>query len=141
MMTFQEFQILHSETIGYFQLIESDLKWIYSLMHNGNIGENYDSLDKRNLGFVIKELKELDYSAGTPFISKNDYNFLNQMREKRNYWCHQAYIDFMYIENFQNSLEFQKVCSKLQRDHDRIEVVQRNVEKAKLNANKVFSRN
>lgn len=62
------------------------------------------------------------------------------MSEKRNYWCHQAYIDFMYIKNFQTSIEFQKVCSKLQRDHDRIEVVQRNVEKAKLNANKFFSR-
>ena len=136
MMTFQEFQILHSETIGYFQLIESDLKWIYSLMHKGNIGENYDSLDKRNLGFI----KELDYSTGTPFISKDDYNFLNQMREKRNYWCHQAYIDFIYTHNFEYSSEFQKVCSKLKRDHDRIEVVQRNVEKAKLNANKVFSR-
>lgn len=62
------------------------------------------------------------------------------MREKRNYWCHQAYIDFIYTHNFEYSSEFQKVCSKLKRDHDRIEVVQRNVEKAKLNANKVFSR-
>lgn len=140
MMTYQEFKILHSETIGYFQLIENDLKWIYSLMHKGDIDENYDSLDKRNLGFVIRELKELDFSAGTPFISKDDYNFLNQMREKRNYWCHQAYIDFIYTHNFEYSSEFQKVCSKLKRDHDRIEVVQRNVEKAKLNANKVFSR-
>ena len=61
-MNFQDFKILHSETIGSFQLIENDLKWIYSLMHKGDVGENYDSLDKRNLGFVIKELKELDYS-------------------------------------------------------------------------------
>ena len=140
MMTYREFQILHSETIGYFQLIEGDLKWIYSLMHKGDVDENYDSLDKRNLGFIIKELKALDYSAGTPFISKDDYNFLNQMREKRNYWCHQAYIDFMYVQNFESSFEFQKVCSKLQRDHDRIQIVQRNVERAKLNANNVFSR-
>lgn len=140
-MTYERFKILYSETISYFQLIENDLKWIYSLMRKGNVGDNYDSLDKRNLGFIIKELKELDYSDGTPFISKDDYNFLNQMREKRNYWCHQAYIDFMYINNFERSIEFQKVFSKLQRDHDRIEVVQKNVEKAKLNANRVFSRN
>lgn len=139
-MTFEQFRILHSETIAYFQLIENDLKWIYSMMHKGDINNNYDSLDKRNLGFIIKELKELDYSAGTPFISKDDYNFLNQMREKRNYWCHQAYIDFMYVQNFEFSSEFQKVCNKLQRDHDRIKVVQQNVENAKLNANKVFSR-
>lgn len=140
-MTYERFKILHSETIACFQQIENDLKWIYSLMHKGDVDQNYDSLDKRNLGFIIKELKELDYSAGTPFISKDDYNFLNQMREKRNYWCHQAYIDFMYVSNFEHSLEFQKVCSKLQRDHDRIEVVQRNVERAKQNAKKIFSRN
>lgn len=139
-MTYEYFKILHSETIGYFQLIENDLKWIYSLMHKGNIDENYDSLDKRNLGFVIKELKKLDYSAGTPFISKDDYNFLNQMREKRNFWCHQAYIDFMYIKNFESSLKFQEICLKLKRDYDHIKAVQRNVEIAKLNANKIFSR-
>ena len=109
-------------------------------MHKGDVSENYDSLDKRNLGFIIKELKALDYSVGTPFISKDDYNFLNQMREKRNYWCHQAYIDFMYVQNFEFSSEFQKVYNKLQRDHDRIKVVQQNVENAKLNADKVFSR-
>lgn len=140
-MNFQDFKILHSETIGCFQLIEGDLKWIYSLMHKGNIDENYDSLDKRTLGFIIKELKELDYSDGTPFLSRDDYNFLNQMREKRNFWCHQAYIEFMYIQNFECSPEFKKICSKLQRDHNCIEVVQRNVEKAKLNANEMFSRN
>lgn len=46
-------------------------------MYKCDVNENYDSLDKRNLGFVIKELEALDYSAGTLFISKDDYNFLN----------------------------------------------------------------
>lgn len=139
-MTFSEFKILHSEIIGYFQLIEGDLKWIYSLMHKGDIEDNYDALGKKNLGFVIRELQELDYSAGEPLISKDDYNFLNQMREKRNYWCHQAYLDFMYKPDFEFSGAFQKVCAKLRKDHDRMAAVQRNVENVKLKANKVFAR-
>lgn len=139
-MNFQDFKILHSETIGSFQLIENDLKWIYSLMHKGDVGENYDSLDKRNLGFVIKELKELDYSAGTPFISKDDYNFLSQMREKRNYWCHKAYVDFMYIPSFESSREFDEVCRRLIKDRNRILSVQKAIQALKLEANQVYKR-
>ena len=58
MMTYRQFHILHSETIGCFQLIENDLKLIYSLMHIGNINKNFDSLEKKNLCFIIKELKK-----------------------------------------------------------------------------------
>ena len=138
MITYREFQILHSETIGCFQLIENDLKLIYSLMHVGNVSKNYDTLAKKNLGFVIKELKKLDYSDGEPFISKDDYNFLNQMKEK-NYWCHQAYIDFMYTNNFEYSSEFQEVCFNLQCDYDRIKVVLKNVEQVRINAVDTFT--
>lgn len=109
-------------------------------MHKGDVGENYDSLDKRNLGFVIKELKELDYSAGTPFISKDDYNFLSQMREKRNYWCHKAYVDFMYIPSFESSREFDEVCRRLIKDRNRILSVQKAIQALKLEANQVYKR-
>lgn len=139
-MTYREFQILHSETIGCFQLVENDLKLIYSLMHIGNVNKNFDSLEKKNLGFIIKELKKLDYSDEKPFISKDAYNFLNQMKERRNYWCHQAYIDFMYTNNFEFSSEFRKVCSKLQCDYDQIKVVQKNVEQLRINAVDMFTR-
>ena len=139
-MTLSEFQILHSELIGCFQFIENDLKWIYSLMRKGDVGENFDSLDKTNLGFVIKILKELDNSDGKPFLSPDDYNFLNQMREKRNYWCHQCYVDFVYLQGSERSREFNKICSKLQRDHQRVIAVQKNVEQAKITAGNLYSR-
>ena len=44
-MTYERFKILHSETIACFQQIENDLKWIYSLMHKGDVDQNYDSLE------------------------------------------------------------------------------------------------
>lgn len=139
-MTFEIFKILHSETIGYFQLIENDLKLIYSLMHTGNIYDNYNSLNNSNLGIILKLLNELDNSDGKPLISNSDYHFLNQMREKRNYWCHQAYIDFVYNDNFENSVKYKKVCDRLQKDHDQIELVYQNVHKLKLKANRIYSR-
>ena len=48
-------------------LIENHLKWIYSLICSSDISENYDSLVKNNLVFVIKEFKKLYYLSRNAF--------------------------------------------------------------------------
>ena len=137
-MTIEQFKQLHSETIMYCQAIEHDLKWIYSYMHIGDQYENFETLSKTTLGALVKKLKELDNSDKDPFISNDDYNFLKQMTEKRNYWCHQCYIDFIYDDN--DSSNYDKVCNKLIRDHDRLKVVSDNVERVRLKAVNPYKR-
>ena len=122
----------------YCQTIEHDLKWIYSYMHIGNQYENFEALSKTTLVALVKKLKELDNSDKDPFISNNDYNFLKQMIEKRNYWCHQCYIGFIYDNN--DSSNYDKVCNKLIRDHDRLKVVSDNVERVRLKAVNAYKR-
>ncbi|MFA6797020.1 MAG: hypothetical protein WCR63_05610 [Bacilli bacterium] len=139
-MTIDEFYKIHGQTIMCFQIIENDLKWIYSLMKAGDVNVTYASISKCTLGEVVSMLKELDKSSGEQFISDNDYNFLRQMKEKRNYWCHRAYIDFMYEPNWDVSTEYENVCQRLLRDNKRIMIVYKNVEQAKIEANKVFAR-
>ena len=68
--------------------------------------------------------------------STADYNLLSQMAQKCYYWCHECYRDFVYKHNWEYSAEFAKVCDKLQRDHDKLEVVCRNVENLKLKLNR-----
>ena len=137
-MTIEQFKQLHSETIMCCQCIEHDLKWIYSYMHKGNQYDNFETLEKTTLGALVKKLKELDNSDNNPFISNDDYNFLKQMTEKRNYWCHQCYVDFIYDNG--GSSNYDKVCDKLVRDHDRLRVVSDNVEKARLRAVEIYKR-
>ena len=139
-MDIEEFKQLHSETIYYCQRIEHDLKWIYSYMRKGNQYENFEMLGKTSLGVLVKKLKELDNSDNNPFISNDDYNFLKQMTEKRNYWCHQCYVDFVYENNYVCSPVYNKVCNRLVRDHDRFKTVSDNVEKARLKAIEAFRR-
>ena len=139
-MSFDSFKKLHSETIMYCQLIEHDLKWIYAYMHKGDQYENFDKLEKTTLGALVKKLKELDNSSGELFISNDDYNFLKQMTEKRNFWCHQCFVEFMYEENFLYSNEYQRLCEKLRRDHDRLSSVCDSVEKVRLKAVREFAR-
>lgn len=37
-------------------------------MHVGNIEKNYDALENKNLGYIIKNLRELDYSDNKPVM-------------------------------------------------------------------------
>lgn len=135
-MNYETFTYLHSETIKYCQIIEGDLKWIYSFMHVGDIYETRDSLDSLTFGQIVRKLKQLDNSDGNPELSASDYNFLGQMAQKRNYWCHECYRDFVYQSNWLHSTQYAKACDKLQRDHDKLEVVCRNVENLKLKLNR-----
>ena len=131
-MNYDTFTYLHSETIKYCQIIEGDLKWIYSFLHIGDIYQTRNSLGTLGFGQIVKKLKQLDNSDGNPVLSASDYNFLGQMAQKRNYWCHECYRDFVYTNNWEYSSDFQNVCNKLQRDHDKLKVVCRNVENLKL---------
>lgn len=60
------------------------------------------------------------------------------MKNKRNYWTQQPYIDFVYEKGFTNSKEYIHVCEKLQRDHDRLQIVYKNVEQLKLRAKRIY---
>ena len=119
-MTRDQFKLIHSELIMQVQLIETDLRLIYASMKAGVFEDNYDNLEQANLGKIIRALKELDNSDGAPELSDKDYETLNQIREIRNYWCHQCYLDYIYIvdDNAQEK-KFQKIAERLHQDGNR----------------------
>ncbi len=119
-MTRDKFKLIHSELIMQVQCIEHDLKLIYAGMHSGDFDENLDLLEKANLGTVIKKLKDLDYSDGHPDLSKQDYDLLEQIREIRNYWCHQCFLDYVYIsDDNKRECQFQQIAKRLSQDENR----------------------
>ena len=128
-MTRDDFKILHSELVMYCQCIEFDLKRIYSGMSTGDFDENMDMLETSNFGRTLMALKKLDYSDGRPDLSESDYETLNQIREIRNYWCHQCYIDYIYIANdYQREQEFQRLANRLSDEHKRLYDIHRRLE-------------
>ena len=58
-MTEDQFKILHSEIMMYFQCIEFDLKRIYSGMSADDFDEEMDMLEISNLGNTLRKLKNL----------------------------------------------------------------------------------
>ena len=140
-MTRDTFKLIHSELIMQVQLIENDLRLIYAAMKSGNFDDNIDYLEKANLGKIIIELKELDYSDGSPDLSDKDYELLNQIREIRNYWCHQCYIDYVYIaDDFKRERTFHKIAERLHNDENRTWDLHERMEKIRVKCLKKYNR-
>jgi len=129
-MNYDTFKLIHSELIMSVQYIEQDLKLIYSILKSGKFYDNYSDVENAPLGKLLKSLQELEQELGYSKIKEQDYDLLNQIREIRNYWCHQCYIDFHYIEDPQeHDKAFQMVANRLHEDELRVYDLQQKIEK------------
>ncbi len=137
-MTLEDFHFLVGQTVMYCQIIEHDMKHLYATLLEGDYFEILDKVEKWTLGKLIAELKKLDFSDKNPYISASDYNFLKQMKDKRNHWCHKAYLNFLYNQQFLQSREYANECKKLQKDNEKFTIVYKNLENIRMQAQKEF---
>lgn len=115
------------------QTIEQDLRIIYAAMKDGDFEKNFEVLENASMGKIINTLRDLDHSDGKPVLQEQDYQLLNQIREIRNYWAHQCYLDFVYIEdNDEREERFQEVANKLHYDENRTWDLHERMEKLRL---------
>ncbi len=79
----------------------------------------------------------MDEELGYSKIKEKHYELLDQIREIRNYWCHQCYIDFHYIEDPQAHEEtFQEVAARLHIDELQVFDLQQEIEKLRKSVEK-----
>lgn len=129
-MDYDTFKLIHSELIMSVQYIEQDLKLIYSILKGGELYDNFSSVENLPLGKLLQSLHAMDQELGYSKIKGKDYELLDQIRVIRNYWCHQCYIDFHYIEDPQeHEKAFQIVAAKLHEDELRVYELQKKMEK------------
>lgn len=129
------FKIIHSELIQQVQTIEYNLKIIYANIHQGDFFDNFESMEKSNLGKIIAELKRFKKETDDVNLTEEDYRLLDEIREIRNYWCHQCYIDFSYIrDNQEREAKFQEIAKRLHFDESRTWELSRKMEKIRLYA-------
>ena len=140
-MTRDKFKLIHSDLIMQVQCIENDLRIIYAAMKSGDFDDNFDDLEKANLGRIIKELKRLDRSDGHPDLTEADYEMIDQIREVRNYWCHQCYLDFIYVPDYYEREErFQEIAERLSHDESRTLDLQEKLENLRFQKLKEYNR-
>lgn len=130
MFDMETFKMVHSELIMSIQYIEQDLKLVYAAVKGGDINQNFAELGKKNLGKVICEFRDLDKKSGFAQFSDDSYNLLDEIREIRNYWCHQCYLDFHYYSNPEEHYEaYCKVAERLHYDENRVFELQQRLER------------
>lgn len=139
-MNLEEFHFMLGQTIMYYQVIEYDVKRIYAAMLKGDYYDNLDKIEKWSLGQTVQKLKDLDFSDKNPYLSANDYNFLMQMTDKRNHWCHETHQKFLYNNQFLKSKEYHDECYKLQRDIEKLSLVSDEVENVRIRVQKKYGR-
>lgn len=131
-MTFHEFKYYLGETIMFCQIIESDIKIIYVNLLGKDKAINWDLNQKETLGSMVKKLQALD--ANNKLLSNDDYYYLHQVVGKRNHWCHQTYINFLYTgEGFRESNEYKMECQNLLQDHHQLQKIYQVLEQMRIN--------
>lgn len=133
------FKIIHSELLMSMQYIEQDLKIVYATIKDGKFDDNYEVLLDAPLGKVLKEFRELDKEKGFAKIKESEYQVLNDIREIRNYWAHQCYLDFHYIEDPKAHYDaFLEVKERLKLDEQRVFELQQRMEKLRKSVVKKY---
>ena len=128
--TIDRFRKLHSEIIENYQCIEYDMKRIYSAMSAEDFDDNMEWLSNNNWGMILNKLKKLDNSDNNPYFTDEEYSILNEIRERRNYWCHQCYLDWVYIgDDYKRQNRLERMTRQLENEHNRAMKIQRKMEK------------
>ena len=141
MANLEQYKLYLGEIILDFQTIESDLRLIYAGMLKGDFEENCAFVKKMpGIGTVVKNLRELDNSDNRPYFNNKEYDYLSKIADKRNHYCHQCFLDFIYIENFENSREFKKSFDQLVKDCDEVSKIYRTVEQNRLKVLRMYNR-
>ena len=138
-MEMETFKMIHSELIMWVQYIEQDLRIIYSTIKPGDYKENYGIVDTAPLGKLLKELQAMDEEVGYSKFKQSDYDTLNQIREIRNYWCHQCFLDFHYIEDpTEHFKKFQEIATRIHYDENRVYDLYQKIERLRKSVVKKY---
>lgn len=134
MNTLSDYKYLLGETIIVYQLIEHDLRSIAALSIQGEYHSNLAriSFDYKSMGQVVSLLSDMDKKRSNPLLNESDYKILSALVRKRNYYCHQCAIDFIYESDFDCSDEFKSAIEELSLDHKRMLEMQTKIENIKI---------
>lgn len=126
-MKLTDFKIKHSEIIEYFQIVEEELKMLYSIIKNGN--SNTLDLEDYKLNQIIKELFKLDIDES--IINKSNSIFIqNELKKKRDYYFYKCYKAIPKIRSVEKSSKFEDACYILETDLKTLKFLSKDLKKS-----------
>ncbi|MCL2522873.1 MAG: hypothetical protein FWE36_08455 [Erysipelotrichales bacterium] len=133
-MELDDFYLHVGKLICYFQCIESDIKSIYAGMLSGDYDKNLAKVSEWSLGQAVNALESLDHSDNNYFLEVEDYKLLKEITDMRNFYAHNCYTKFAYVErDIEHYMALDKAGKRIINDFNRINKFQRVVEKVRIN--------
>lgn len=92
-MTLEEYRIKHSMLIEQYQWIEFDLEGLYAAISDEPFCEALQEIEKDSIGGVVREIKKIEKEKNIVIFSEDEYQELDMLRERRNFWSHACYTE------------------------------------------------
>ena len=92
-MTLEEYRIRHSMLIEQYQWIEFDLEGLYAAISDEPFCEALREIEKDSIGGVVREIKKIEKEKNMTIFSDDEYQELDMLRERRNFWSHAWYTE------------------------------------------------
>lgn len=92
-MTLEEYRIRHSMLIEQYQWIEFDLEGLYAAISDEPFCEALREIEKDSIGGVVREIKKIEKEKNITVFSDDEYQELDMLRERRNFWSHACYTE------------------------------------------------
>lgn len=132
------------EVIMYCQRIEHDMKVIYAALETDSVyaglktsksktdvfRENYKKIESKSMGDILKKLKNLD--AFNPYFYASEYEWLEKLKDIRNHWAHEGYLQFLYSVGKDYEENFRIQAKKLKADFETVRGLYESVEKVSV---------
>ncbi len=118
-MTEDEFRIMHSRLIEYYQLLEMRLKFMCAaFLADEERGwfERLDDYESDPFGLLTQKIKDLQKQTNTIQLTQDDFSTLDSIREKRNYWVHQCFGGRNPITFYRGQLRYNGYAKKIIED-------------------------
>jgi len=91
-MTLDEYRILHSRLIEKYQWIEADLEELCAAVSHAPFHKALREIERDSIGGVVREIRQMEEKQNITVLSREEYEALDMIRERRNFWTHQCYI-------------------------------------------------
>lgn len=98
-MTLEKFRLMHSELIEHYQFIEHNLEGIYAVICKKDFVSGLEDVVKSNIGRIVHEIKKIEKEENLSIISQDIYERIESAMERRNFWCHNCYVDMPFKNN------------------------------------------
>lgn len=104
-MELNEYRILHSQIIEQYQYIEFHLEGLFALLQGQ--GDDFEELARRvendAMGELIRKVRFLTKERKcTNIITKQDFSDLEKIRDDRNFYCHENFLNNL-SNNYQSN--------------------------------------